>query len=154
MNLRGSIGLFTAAAILVAGLFPAFSPIDASDANGDTQVDILDLQYVIAQVLAEGSPPTDADVNGDGRIDILDFQQILDAAAQEEDAGEAPSSPDTPMAVAPVTMTGPLMPQFLASAQAVQSEDGDAVVLPPADAAPPPRRYLRHAPTHAPPALG
>ncbi len=68
---------------------PPASPV--GDANGDTAVDVLDLQVVIAQVLggaSEKSPK--ADVNGDGRVDVRDFQCMLDLTRQADTGDPLP----------------------------------------------------------------
>jgi len=44
------------------------------DINGDTSVNVLDLQAMISMVLGITSGGTDQDLNNDGRIDVLDLQ--------------------------------------------------------------------------------
>ena len=58
--------------------------VDLGDTNGDREVDVLDLQTVVAQVLSASSAKVCADVNCDGRIDILDLQWILAHATQAD----------------------------------------------------------------------
>ena len=50
------------------------------DANGDTNIDILDLVSIIDFIVSNTSPasPANADANGDGTMDILDLVWIID----------------------------------------------------------------------------
>ena len=65
-----------------------------ADTNGDQQVNVLDVQTVVAQVLRGTSSDERADVNGDGHIDILDLQRILSQAAQADSS--EPELPEKP----------------------------------------------------------
>ena len=56
----------------------------AGDANGDFAVDVLDLQFVVAQVFSSAVEDPRADVNADGRVDVLDVQCILNQARGAE----------------------------------------------------------------------
>ena len=60
---------------------------DVGDTNGDTAVDVLDLQRVIADVLEGDAARSNGDVNADGRVDVLDFQALLGQAQQAVPAG-------------------------------------------------------------------
>lgn len=92
---------FTISALVIsvmAGVvFPPMFPGGGnSDANGDKQIDVRDIQMVISRVLAGEEGISAGDVNGDGRIDILDFQALLEQVSQgngEAPGNHAPSSP-------------------------------------------------------------
>lgn len=78
---------------LIMALAVARVPLDSGlmgDANGDRQVDVLDLQTVITQVLEGDVNNPRADVNADGRVDICDYQCILEQAK-----GKRPEGPDS-----------------------------------------------------------
>jgi len=64
------------------------------DVNSDGQIDVLDLQVVIADVLDGGTPASAADVNGDGCIDVRDFQLALSKAHQSHEDDDPPPSDD------------------------------------------------------------
>lgn len=64
--------------------------IDVGDANGDHQVNIQDVQIVIAEILQGSRCNHDGDVNGDGRVDVLDFQFVLNQATQARAQEEGP----------------------------------------------------------------
>ncbi len=69
--------------LTLACLAAPFSPV-AGDTNGDQQVDVLDLQKVIAQVLSGAGADRRNDTNGDGEVNVLDLQHILDRAQSPE----------------------------------------------------------------------
>jgi len=98
-------------AVMATGLAGprAFLSLD-SDANGDREVNVLDVQVVVADVLSGPSRTGSADVNADGRVDILDLQRILSQAATtdapKQDAPAecepkaAPPAPFVPLTIA------------------------------------------------------
>lgn len=49
----------------------------AGDANGDSIVDVRDLQVLVVKVLAGVERLGVGDLNGDSRVNVLDFQQAL-----------------------------------------------------------------------------
>lgn len=81
--------------VLVCALLTAVAASHVSlgvkrgDTNGDAAVNVLDLQKVIAEVLAGKKAPV-GDVNRDGKVDILDFQALVN---QAQHAAPAPSAP-------------------------------------------------------------
>lgn len=76
----------------------------AADTNGDSNVDILDLQKAVAALLAPGADARLSDVNGDGVVDILDVQRILNEASETSAPEEpAPLKPGAPPAVPPAS---------------------------------------------------
>lgn len=76
--------LLALALLIASGVGPVFEAFAKGDTNGDSEVDVLDLQRVIAEVLQSGDPAerAKADVNHDGVVDVLDFQALLTAAQQ------------------------------------------------------------------------
>ncbi|NIA15983.1 MAG: hypothetical protein GWP08_18115 [Nitrospiraceae bacterium] len=88
----------------------AFLSLD-SDANGDRQVNVLDLQVVVADVLSGPSQTGPADVNADGRVDILDLQRILSQAATTDAPEQDAPAEREPKAAPPA----PFVPRILAT---------------------------------------
>ena len=87
--LNGSL----AVALTVSAAFSLSAPrLIMADANGDRDVDVLDLQLVISMALNKGETTPQADVNGDGQVDILDFQYIL-MQAQVDSPQQPPAAP-------------------------------------------------------------
>lgn len=88
---------------LIMALATVRLPLDSGltgDTNGDHQVDVRDLQVVIAQVLGGGvSSAQNADVNSDGKVDICDYQYILDQAGQSSPGDPGSDSDSAPKAV-------------------------------------------------------
>lgn len=80
------------ALLATASIGPLALENAAGDTNGDSTVDVLDLQRVIADVLEGGATATNGDVNADGRVDVLDFQALL---GQAQAAVPAPGSVPT-----------------------------------------------------------
>lgn len=74
------------AMIIAAGAGPLILRGQHGDTNGDTEIDVLDLQHVIAEVLTDQKGNQHGDVNGDGRVDVLDFQALLNQAQQATSA--------------------------------------------------------------------
>lgn len=93
------------------------------DANGDTEVDVLDLQQVIAQVLA-GQMVGDGDVNRDGKVDVLDFQAILSQAQQTASRGSETPPLDTRRGATVEQRAADVQPVRLAKVKVVQPEEG------------------------------
>ncbi len=93
--------LHSALAVMLAcsGVVFRTTVAPSGDANGDDTVDVLDVQCVVAALLAEGGRPDSADVNRDGRVDVLDYQAIIASAH----GGEGNAPPEGP---APVQAAG------------------------------------------------
>jgi len=61
----------------------AFPPAGKDgDANGDGEVDIADVTYILG-VMASGSKEAVADINGDGEVDIADVTRVLTIMANQ-----------------------------------------------------------------------
>lgn len=98
-------------AVVTAGLAGprALLSLD-NDANGDREVNVLDVQVAVANVLSDPSRTGPADVNADGRVDILDLQRILSQAATtdapkqdapaEREPKATPPAPFVPLTIA------------------------------------------------------
>lgn len=67
-------------AVSLASLGVPIAPGVVGDTNGDRQVDVLDLQRVVAQVLDDAADEPRGDANADGQVNVLDFQCILGQA--------------------------------------------------------------------------
>ena len=52
------------------------------DANGDGEVDIADVTYILG-VMASGGKEAVADINGDGEVDIADVTNVLTIMANK-----------------------------------------------------------------------
>ncbi len=66
--------------LVTASIGPLAVGAATGDTNGDSAVDVLDLQRVIADVLEGDASGSNGDVNADGRVDVLDFQALLGQA--------------------------------------------------------------------------
>lgn len=106
---RAICSLLSVACLAAAAMAPCGVPDPPGDANGDNQVNVLDLQAIIVQVLAGELQDPRADVNRDGRVDILDFQCALDRASMDEPAPVTPAA-DRGDAVLQGRAHGPNMP--------------------------------------------
>ena len=51
------------------------------DVNGDSEVNIADVNAVIAMILS-GKPEDSGDVNGDGEVNIADVNTVIDLILQ------------------------------------------------------------------------
>ncbi len=120
---RSYIAIVLAVAVASAGVPRPFAAT-AGDTNGDSTVDVLDVQRVVAAVLRDGGTPDD-DVNGDGRVDVLDFQCIVQAANTQD----APS-PALPQPTRGDTAPRPPRVEGMATARApaaiLLTDDSDA----------------------------
>jgi hypothetical protein len=65
----------------------------SGDANGDQQVDVRDLQQMVASVLHGRAEGAGADVNGDGKIDVLDVLALLEETTRANAPRHVPSAP-------------------------------------------------------------
>jgi len=65
------------------------------DTNGDRQVDVLDVQNLIATALAGGAHDPRADVNRDGVVDVRDLQALLLLSEEEDSVKTEPRDADS-----------------------------------------------------------
>lgn len=135
---------------------PARYETDVGDANGDHQVNIHDVQIVIAEILQGSRSNHDGDVNGDGRVDVLDFQLVLNQATQPRAQEER--SPVEAKAKNAVVTTKVRQPVNLEKREVVvRANLGDTAGLSPVSFAPlvifSPKtvRYFFNLTAHAPP---
>ncbi len=76
----------------------------AKDLNGDTRIDVLDMQLLVSALLCRGN--VKSDLNGDGRVDVLDLQAFLadEGCADDQDT---PIPMGYPPALAPAPAAAP-----------------------------------------------
>lgn len=63
--------------VMSALVAPLSTSICRGDVNGDHRVNIFDVQSLVSQMVAGAIPADGADVNSDGQIDVCDLQFIL-----------------------------------------------------------------------------
>ncbi len=83
-----------------AAVGPFCSSVCRGDINGDHRVNIIDAQQLVAQMLTGAIPAAEADVNRDGQVDVRDLQFVLarmDAQTSSEDP--VPSEKKSPRAI-------------------------------------------------------
>jgi len=144
-----------ALALAIAPCLPlGIAHVNAADTNGDSEVDILDIQRAIACALEGGEQSLEADVNKDGRVDVLDVQRILSEATETHEP-EEPVDPVRPDAVLPVPVV--LAAVHVAQSRLSQPEDDaprPACVYPTEAIAPPLDRLIASGLSpHGPPAI-
>lgn len=84
-----SITMLLAVSVILAGAAAPFvRPDVAGDTNGDSAVDVLDLQCAVAQLVGEEGDSARSDANGDGQLDTRDLQWLIQETQHGED--EAP----------------------------------------------------------------
>jgi hypothetical protein len=84
------------ALIPCAPAFCPFYTSAPGDTNGDCKQNILDVQTVIADLLNSPGAGEASDVNGDGQVDVRDFQKVLFWASQSEEESQAPPRESVP----------------------------------------------------------
>ena len=152
---NASIACLLAVSLTAMALWGPSSPA-AADANGDHQVDILDIQMVVGHVLGGPGASAQADVNGDGRVDVLDLQRIVSQATQDVPPEQDTPQDSRPEGVMPSGVCVPIAPVWAkAVAVLVAPEDtGKAARWPRQADLPVPaktERYLFTLTPHAPP---
>lgn len=79
---------------------PFCASICRGDVNGDHRVNIFDAQTLVAQMLAGAMPASEVDVNRDGQVDVRDLQFILARLNTQTSSEEpVPSDKKTPRAI-------------------------------------------------------
>lgn len=152
------ISFLIASAFVLAGPAPWLAPLSqAADTNGDSQVDILDLQQAVAELLRPDGDTKLADVNGDGAVDILDVQRILNQASETAPPEPEDEQPPASPAVPPTLTAQPWPADFVPAILALVIPAAPAAPLPVvALTAPPPSefRLVFGLSPHAPPTRG
>lgn len=96
MILRGRhmvAGAVAAALAVTGGMCVCPDRAVPGDMNGDSRIDILDLQGIVICVLSSGNRNCSGDINRDGKINILDFQRMVDEASQTPERPRKNSAP-------------------------------------------------------------
>jgi len=144
------------AALVVASVMQPWRMVDAQDLNGDTRVDVLDVQMLVASLLSRGN--TDPDLNGDGRVDVLDLQAFLACEGRADSQG-LPGPSKCPPALSPAPTSAPQPQPYAAMSDVLAEEPEHALsrsreVAPRRSARTGTIRYLFRLTSHAPPDTG
>jgi hypothetical protein len=82
--------------VVLASMLPASQEgVRPTDVNGDSLVDIFDVQAIVADLLTR-MPAAEADVNKDGQVDIFDLQVAVAEASETTPTTEAPKESPVP----------------------------------------------------------
>jgi dockerin type I repeat protein len=128
------------------------------DTNQDGRIDVLDIQTVVAEVLAGATPEGLSDVNADGRVDVRDFQLTLGESKQAPEESDLPEETDADSYVAYVPVrtlafAHPELRRIDVLTVLHTQDDEQPSLLPTCDEFLPPQteRYLYRLTPHAPP---
>jgi hypothetical protein len=150
--------LLLAGAVALAGMLPASQVgVHASDVNGDSLVDVFDVQAIVADMLTR-MPATEADVNRDGQVDVFDLQAAVAEANDTTPTTEAPKeSPVPDTGIIPRVEMPPLQAPAIFRLAKIIEEDSQSLWNQGHDEffgpLPETARYLFRLTPHAPPAF-